>query len=198
VALIVIGLLVIAGTAVAAKLAIGAISIETVPELTSPRSSTPSAAPSPDASLGDRVTIEQAAAESGIDVAVPLLEGVGSPDRVYLGRFGQVTAVSLRWAPTTDAVPWPELRKGFLLMEFAGDDPGAAVKQVVPETPSQPVRVSGGTGYWIDGPHQLVLADGGITRATGTVLLWERDGITYRLESKLTREHAVALAESVS
>jgi hypothetical protein len=201
VGLIVVGLLLIAGTAFATKLAIGAISIETVPELTSPSASTPSGSPSvsasPDASLGNRVSLSEARAEVGFPITLPRLEGLGAPSAVFVGDFSGSTRVSLAWAPDITTV-LPGAEKGLLLMEFPGEDPGAATKEVLAETRIHPVRVGDGTGYWIEGPHQLLLADGSTIRATGSVLLWRNDGITFRLESKLSEADAVRLANSVA
>jgi hypothetical protein len=193
VALIVVGLLLIAGTAVAAKLAIGAISIETVPELSTP--SATASPPSPDSNLGNRVTLQKARAGAGFPISLP--RDLGPPVDVYIGGFGDSTRVSLLW-PQPDAPMVLGAQKGLLLMEFAGEDAGAATKETVPETEIEAVDVGDVRGYWIDGPHQLVLADGSVVHPRGSALLWERDGVTFRLESKLSKADAIRLAETVS
>ena len=199
VALIVIGLLLIAGTAVAAKLAIGAISIERVPELgrPSPSAAAPSRTQSPDSTFGNRVPLEVARAEAGFPISLPRLGGLGPPRAVYVGGFDETTRVSLLW-PTTDDPILPGAQQGILLMEFGGGDAGAATKETVPETEIEVVHVGDVDGFWIDGPHQLVLADGRILHRRGSALLWEKDGVTFRLESKLSKADAVRLAETVS
>ena len=66
--------------------------------------------------------------------------------------------------------------------------------------------VSGEPGFWISGaPHGffLVCYDAGECRQeryrlAGNVLLWEQDGVTLRLESALTLEDALDIAESVA
>jgi hypothetical protein len=193
-ALILVGLLLISSTAVAAKLAIGAITIETVPGLTSPTGSAP--AP-PRAALGRAVSLEEAPNEVGMRIATPAY--LGAPDGVFVGPSSAGgKRVSLTWTaaegqPRLDGTPW-----GYLLMEFVGADPGAAVKETIPQTRISFVRVSGSRGYWIHGPHQLLLPGGGSLHLGGSVLLWARSGVTYRLESTLAEAAAVRLAETVS
>lgn len=68
------------------------------------------------------------------------------------------------------------------------------------------VEVDGGRGYWIEGEaHRFFLyreGEGGEPRAedyrlAGNVLLWERDGLTFRLESPLSRSEAIVIARSL-
>jgi hypothetical protein len=68
----------------------------------------------------------------------------------------------------------------------------------------QMVAVGGAGGYWIEGaPHVLILRDYAgddrrhPSRLAGNTLLWERDGVTYRLESALSRDEAIRIAESM-
>jgi hypothetical protein len=68
------------------------------------------------------------------------------------------------------------------------------------ETTLQAVQVGSHDAFWISGPHQLsLLTPEGEQRftVTGNVLLWEQDGTTLRLETRLPKAEALALAESV-
>ena len=65
-------------------------------------------------------------------------------------------------------------------------------------------HVRGDLAFWIDGAAHTFMyldADGQPQseeyRLAGNVLLWEANGVTYRLESELTRETAIAIAESL-
>ncbi|MDP9295080.1 MAG: hypothetical protein M3O88_00090, partial [Actinomycetota bacterium] len=152
---------------------------------------------SPRAVLGRAVSLEEAQNEVDFSIATP--GDLGEPGGVYVGpsSFGG-ERVSLTWAaaegqPLFDGTQW-----GYLLMEFRGTDAGAAVKEVLPETRINTVHVSGSRSYWIHGPHQLLLPSGGILHLGGSVLLWERNGVTYRLESTLAEAAAVRLAETVA
>ena len=61
--------------------------------------------------------------------------------------------------------------------------------------------MAGRPAFWIEGPHLLHL--GGDKHqyvplvVEGNILVWEQDGITYRLESDLSLEEAVKVAESL-
>jgi hypothetical protein len=62
------------------------------------------------------------------------------------------------------------------------------------------VSVGAEEGLWIRTPHDLVLGtETGPRRVriTGNVLLWEEEGITYRLETALPLARAVELAISL-
>jgi hypothetical protein len=59
-------------------------------------------------------------------------------------------------------------------------------------------------GYWLTGaPHVIsyVDADGVVVdetvRLAGNVLLWEQDGVTFRIESLLSRAEALEIASSL-
>lgn len=66
-----------------------------------------------------------------------------------------------------------------------------------------PTRVDGWPGLWLPEPHPVIyLGRDGRTheqpaRLAGTTLIWERGGLTYRVEGDLTHEEAVAIAESM-
>ena len=95
-------------------------------------------------------------------------------------------------APHLDDTGWRAI-----LMAFEGTDAVTATKQVLPRTTLLPVHVGGSPGYWIVGPHQLLLPDGGTLRLGGGVLIWTRNGITYRLESSLSKAQALTVARAI-
>jgi hypothetical protein len=95
---------------------------------------------------------------------------------------------------------------GLLLSEFqARVDEQLLVKKLLgPGTTLEAVGVNGGRGFWIAGrPHVLevvgpngeVLVD--TVRLSGNVLIWEQGALTLRIEGELTREQAVAVAQSI-
>lgn len=63
------------------------------------------------------------------------------------------------------------------------------------------VEVNGAEGVWLSGPHNLDILPGDNTLirryVESHVLLWEEDGITYRIEGDLALDEAVAVAESL-
>ena len=56
--------------------------------------------------------------------------------------------------------------------------------------------MDGQPGIWVEGEH-VVSELFGLPRLSGNVLLWEQDGLTLRLEGRLTKEQALELARSV-
>ena len=66
------------------------------------------------------------------------------------------------------------------------------------------VNVGREPGFWIAGvPHAFYVCPAPDEcreeryRLAGNVLLWEQDGLTFRLESALTKEASLTIAESV-
>jgi hypothetical protein len=65
------------------------------------------------------------------------------------------------------------------------------------------VTVDGVPAIWVDRPHPVIYTDReGRThdesaRLAGSTLIWERDGVTYRVEGDLTEGRAVAIAASM-
>jgi hypothetical protein len=51
--------------------------------------------------------------------------------------------------------------------------------------------------FWFRTPHELVLVDKRVVRIAGPTLVWERAGVTFRLEG-VDRAHAVQLAKGTS
>jgi len=61
-------------------------------------------------------------------------------------------------------------------------------------------RVNNLHAVWTEGPYVLLMQNGGmrVTRMIdGHVLIWEDGGVTYRLETDLSMEEAVKIAESL-
>ncbi len=94
---------------------------------------------------------------------------------------------------------------GLLLGQFEGRLRPDLIKKITAgATRLRGADVGGLPAYWLSGaPHTFLYVDenGRIAednaRLAGNVLLWERNGVTYRLESELSLEAAVAIAESL-
>lgn len=113
--------------------------------------------------------------------------GAAVDERVATGlvevRYGDVTLVQIASLPGEPAVVGKTLRPG---------------------TEVAPVGVRGRPGFWISGsPHELayLAPDGSFAtdtvRRAGDVLLWEEDGVTYRIEGAPSLDRALALAASL-
>jgi hypothetical protein len=95
-------------------------------------------------------------------------------------------------------------RPRLLVTEFRGTKvEGAFDKKAGRRTVVEQVRVGGEPGIWLGGAkHQFSFLDeDGMTRAyetrlAGNTLVWERGGLTLRLEGDLSKTAAIRLAES--
>jgi hypothetical protein len=93
--------------------------------------------------------------------------------------------------------------KLLLLSEFRGDLFALMKKVAGPSTTVAEVEVRGEPGIWIEGAtHFLYLGENGAVSELpiavhGNVLLWQRDGLTYRLQGRIGERDALRIAESI-
>ena len=124
------------------------------------------------------------AARASSDVYLPILSVLGGPDRVFvLTEVG--STVVLVWEP-----------EGVALYIIP---PGPIVQKLAPESIRQ-TTVRGVPGIWIVGDHflELVSGDPDLTIfVDSNVLIWTEDEVTFRLESTLTLDEAIELAETL-
>ncbi len=132
------------------------------------------------ADLGGRVTPAQAATVLGARFALP---PAGGAAHLY-ERYGVVSALLV--AP--DPVLLSETRFTGLMKKAAA---GSTAIEWVSITP-------GVDGVWITGAEHVYIGPEAPPRLAGDVLLWEKGGITFRLEGRtLTRERALELAREI-
>ena len=142
--------------------------------------------------LGLRVTLEMARQEAGFDIR----ELDSTPDRVYLDTRG--TVWSLYGTPQSPRLLIAQTpRLGF-------NDELIRRKLASPGTRIEEVSVDGFPGIYLSGaPHLLLLLDefGNVVeesvRLAENVLVWEANGVAYRLEGDFTRDDALELALSL-
>lgn len=148
---------------------IGAVTVERVETLPD----LPAARVAP----GMPVTLEEAREGVPFELFVP-----PDYDAVYLDRVANMVTFV-----------WPDR----LLSELPGDE--FVLKKVLgSETRTEFVQVDDADGVWIEGaPHGLFLP-GGEARLAGNVLIWVRDGVTFRLEGDLSLERALEIAGTLS
>ncbi len=169
----------------------------------------PSLSPLPPGPLGERlglgqqVALAEARAHARFQVLVPTRPG--DPDEVYFQEPPQGGKVSLVYPARPGLPQTSETGVGMLITEFRGDlDPGFFGKMLGPETRLVEVRINGTPGYWLEGkPHFLFYKDPSgrfsqeTLRLAGNTLLWEKDGVTLRIESALSKDEAIRIAESM-
>ncbi len=158
--------------------------------------------------LGEPTTAADAAARTGLPVPVP--RALGAPGAIFVvtpPASGQVVVVYPASATLPDS---PVAGVGALLSTVPGTiDRGMFVKVAGPGTVVEEltfVVASGSTVHaiWLAGaPHQYAFDDAAgspvfddLRLATNT-LLWNDDGVGYRLEAAVARDEAVRIASSV-
>lgn len=145
--------------------------------------------------LGELTTMDQAGSMVHFRIVVP--PQLGTPDAVYVDRSVPGGEVALAYKPRTGIPLVPQTALGVLVTEFRGDlIPGFITKEVGPGTTVEEVSVNGDPGWWITGqPHDIIVSDRMETlRMAANTLVWEHGGVTYRIESGLSKADAMRLA----
>jgi hypothetical protein len=141
--------------------------------------------------LFGQTTLEEAQQNAGFTLKLPT--DFGPPDYVYQ-QSGDGPAVILVWLAHGD-------RPAVTLYQFLSAADGPVYGKVLSQAVA--TEVNGHPAAWVDIPHQLVYENGGVVRRResflidGHVLIWADERITYRLESSLSMQQAVEIAESL-
>jgi hypothetical protein len=152
--------------------------------------------------LGDEVTMDEARRRVPFAILGPAR--LGTPAAVYAGE-PSADSVTLLWGPGPGVPEVAGTGVAVLLTEMAGTTGRALIeKHLGPDTTLETVTVGDNVAYWIaGGQHELWYLDPDdrarpdTTRLAANTLLWEVDGVTFRLESRLERDAAVALARDL-
>lgn len=162
-----------------------------------PATATPRPSPTPLSSLLDlagETTLAEANKKASFLVRLPTYPAdLGQPDRVFFQQMGGPVVVLVWLGP-----PQPE-RVRLSLTEMG---PGTFAEKGNPGA-VQETKVNGQRALWAEGPYILQVRRGSdldydLRRLVeGRVLIWTTGAITYRLESDLTLEEAVKVAESL-
>jgi hypothetical protein len=154
--------------------------------------------------LGEQVTLAEAQARAGYPIQIPA--ELGPPDEVYLRQLSAGPMVTLLYRPRPGLPEASETGVGALLMQFpasAGIDQIA--KRVTMGSGSMiGARINGVSGFWVTGSSELVIAQDptagfseSISRPSADVLIWEQNGMVYRLELATPLQDAITIAESL-
>lgn len=152
--------------------------------------------PTDDLGLGPRISLDQAEDRARFEVKLPGLVGL-PPPQVHFTEPPDGGMVSLVYA--RDGEP------ALLVTQFEADLNGDSFKKFVGgDTNVDYVTVRGRPGYWVRGAHYFLYTDqaGRVqeesVRLAANVLLWEEDGITYRIEGSFGRAEALEVADSLN
>jgi hypothetical protein len=155
--------------------------------------------------LGTALTLDDARSAADFPLKVPA--ALPPPDEVAIGGPVLGGQVAFVYAATAD-LPSSDLLEGagLLVTQARGrPDTGLANKLVDSGLASvEPVTVGDDAGYWISGePHWFwyLAPDGSAIeerrRFVGDTLVWERDGVLYRIEGAVSKADALAIAVSM-
>jgi hypothetical protein len=192
--------------AVADLLGLTGVRFFAVPEGSAPAPPpAPTTAASAGLALGGMpVPLDEARRRAGFPLRLPSLPGIGAPDEVYLSTTVPGGVLTLVYHPRPGLPPARDTGIGLLITQFRGEYEPFLQKGLPAGASVQPVVIGGARGFWIEGtPHVLVFRDtAGVvreerSRLAGNTLLWEREGVTFRLESALDRDAAIRVAESL-
>ena len=199
--------LLVVGGALAVRYGLELLSIEfgPLPSVPASPSASPPGSTGKGLGLGEPVTLAEAESAAPFDVLLP--PALGEPDATYLGGPALRGQVALVYAPRP-GLPASGLLggAGLLITQNRGQqDDGLAFKLVENELATvEPVTVDGAPGAWISGqPHFFwYLSPEGAhieesRRLVGDTLVWERDGILYRIEGAIALEQALDIARSM-
>jgi len=150
--------------------------------------------------LGRLTAMAEAQREVRFTIAVP--RQLGTPDAVYVANGPPGGEVALAYTPRPGIPLVQQTGLGVLVTEFRGDlEPGFISKEIGPGTTLEEVSVNGDPGWWIAGaPHSIVIHVSPDTtqietlRLAANTLVWAHGGVTYRIESDLSRSDAFRLA----
>lgn len=162
-----------------------------------PITATPHPTPTPLASLLDlagETTLAEAAQGAGFAIRLPGYPAdLGPPERVFLQQMNGPVVV-LVWLDSA--------QPGQVRLSLHELGPGTFAQKGEP-TVIQETSVNGQRAIWAEGPYILQIQRGNQVEydlrrlVKGRVLIWTEGEITYRLESDLTLEEAVKIAESL-
>ena len=159
----------------------------------------PSVSPVTPLNLGRRTTLVDAQSAVSFTIAVPAR--LGAPDAVYVATEVPGGEVALAYTPRPGFPLVKQTGLGVLITEFRGDlIPGFLTKEVGPSTTMEETSVNGDPGWWLAGePHLVFVQVSGTDyqvqlRMAANTLIWAHAGVTYRIESGLSRADAFRVA----
>jgi hypothetical protein len=159
---------------------VGGVRIERAPDLP----------PAPaDLRLGERIALDAAARRAGFQPLTSRAAGLRDPAGVYASEVGDGVAIAFRYP------------SGLVLTQFRSNLDPAFVKTVAAGSDVDRVRVGGAPGYWVADAHVLTTPGPGgrpERRLAGNTLIWQRGGLTLRLEGEIDRARGLRLARSLT
>lgn len=153
--------------------------------------------------VGEEVPL--AAAQAAVDFPLRLPRSLPDPDSIQIASWGEGKQVVMAWDASSQLPEVFETGIGLLIVQFeARVEEDLLTKNATEATVVEHVTVQGFPGFFLSGaPHTVFFLDPGemifedSVRLAANVLIWEADGITYRIESELGLEETLEIAESL-
>jgi hypothetical protein len=193
------------GIVAGAVLVLGPLRIAFVERVPTPPESVPSGELGANLGLGALLDdIAAAKQEVRFTLFVPTTPPLSKPDAVFYSDLLAGGQVSFVYAPGAGRPPETDTGVSVLVTQFPGGmEEELAQKSVGPGTTVEILTVNGGLGFWIEGrPHVITYRNPAgnygvdFMRLVHNSLAWEQDGTVLRIEGDLTREEAIAIANS--
>jgi hypothetical protein len=186
--------------AVADLLGLRGVHISTGPPPSIPATTTPT-----HLDLGTPISIADASKRLGFAVRVPTVAGFDHPDGVFFSIPPPQGEVTVLYLPRGDLPASAQTGVGLLLSEFeATMETGFFGKVAEPGTTIEALSIHAQPAYWLAGsPHaffyRLANGDtyGDTLRLATNTLVWQAGAVTLRLEGDITKNEAVAIADSL-
>jgi hypothetical protein len=177
-------------TSVSSPSAAGAVKSPTPrPTLTPEPSAIPSAL-----DLTGETTLADAEQKMGSPIRLPAYPpDLGAPDHVFAERYGG-WVVTLVWVKPQDA------SQADLVLQILDNRTVGTKLYPYELSNQQSTQVKGRAAVWLTNVHEIYFFQGDqrVTRVVDqNVLIWEEGVLTYRLETDLSRDEAVRIAESL-
>ena len=142
--------------------------------------------------IAGKTTLSEAQDKVEFSILLPTYPAdLGQPDYVYV-QNADGNMVILVWLDPQ------QLDKVLMSLHFIPNG-SWAIKKVEPQVIEE-TKVDGDRAIWTTGPYPLIFSDGDIQferLVSGHVLIWAGLDMTYRLETDLSLEEAVRIAESL-
>lgn len=146
----------------------------------------------PDLGIGRESSLDEVEGLFG-HVEVPTV--LGLPDTVYLSDFHEFAA--LVYDATAELPEIGETGAGVIIFRLPDFPEWAYLdKTLGPAARIRPVKVNGVEGIWARGVEHALSFEGS-TRVAGNALIWQKDKVTFRIESMLSLEEVRAIARSL-
>ncbi|HEY7463566.1 MAG TPA: hypothetical protein VH987_03895 [Candidatus Limnocylindria bacterium] len=139
----------------------------------------------------------------GGTLLLPTDPALGDPDHRFLDE--KTEAVALAWGARDGLPADPGSGLSVVITEFRADIGSGTFTKILNEGALiQRVALGNTSGFWIEGGEHFFFfrtADGKplerTLRLVGNTLMWERDGLTLRIEGAPSLEDALSIAESM-